>query len=63
MTYQAHEISNIFAVEKYFNKLSADDVSRRYFNGEKYQSSFLTQLHLLFSANSILSELRSFYPY
>jgi hypothetical protein len=63
MTYQPHELANLFFVEKYFNQLSTDDISRRFFNGEKYQSTFLSRLTLFFSAHSVISELRRFYPY
>ena len=48
---------------KYFNTLSSDDISRRYFNGEKYESTMLSRLRMFFSTDSILADLNKFYPY
>ncbi len=63
MTYQAHEFSNLGLAGKYFNQLNSDDISRRYYAGEKYSSNFLSKLKFLYATDSILSELYKFYPY
>lgn len=63
MTYQPHVLSNIGFAGKYFEKLPSDDISRRYFNGEKYESSLASKLKFLFATDSVLSELNKFYPY
>lgn len=63
MTYQPHALSNLGLAGKYFEKLPSDDISRRYFNGEKYESSLASKLKILFAADSLLAELNKFYPY
>lgn len=63
MTYQPHELSNLSLAGKYFSKLSSDDVSKRYYSGEKYVSNFTSRLKLLLATDSILAELHNFYPY
>ena len=63
MTQQRHDLSNINVAYTYLERLSSDDVSRRYAAGEKYASSVLNRLKLIFGIDSTLSELNNFYPY
>jgi hypothetical protein len=63
MTYQPHELSNLSLAGKYFNQLSSDDVSKRYYSGERYVSGLFTRIKLLFATDSSLAELDKFYPY
>jgi hypothetical protein len=63
MTYQPHVLSNLGFAGKYFEKLPSDDISRRYFNGEKYESSLASKVKILFAVDSVLAELNKFYPY
>lgn len=63
MTSPSHEIANLRLVQKYFESLPSDDISRRYAAGEKYQGTFLSRFKLFFSLDSTLSELNKFYPY
>lgn len=63
MTYQPHELSNLGLAGKYFNQLSSDDISKRYYSGEKYTSGFVARLRLLLGTDSVLAELSKFYPY
>lgn len=63
MTYQPHELSNLSLAGKYFSKLSSDDVSKRFYSGEKYVSSLTNRLKFLLATDSILAELNNFYPY
>ena len=63
MSLQVHELANLRLVEKYFEQLPSDDLSRRYYNGEKYETSLANRIMLLFSTRSIYDELHRFYPY
>jgi hypothetical protein len=63
MTYQPHELSNLSLAGKYFNQLSSDDISKRYFSGEQYASTFTGRLKYLLATDSVLAELHKFYPY
>lgn len=63
MAYQPHELSNLSLAGKYLNQLPSDDISRRFFSGEKYVPSFTNRLKFIFANDSILSELVKFYPY
>jgi hypothetical protein len=63
MTYQPHELSNLGLAGKHFNQLSSDDISKRYYSGEKYAASFIDRIKILFATDSILAELNKFYPY
>jgi hypothetical protein len=63
MTYQPHELSNLNLAGKYYSQLSSDDISKRYYSGEKYDSGFVSRLRLLFGIDSVLAELSNFYPY
>ena len=63
MTYQPHELSNLSLAGKYFSKLTSDDVSKRFYSGEKYVSSLTNRLKFLLATDSILAELHKFYPY
>jgi hypothetical protein len=63
MAYQPHELSNLNLVNKYFSKLPGDDISRRYFAGEKYVSSLVNRARIVLATDSYLSELTNFYPY
>lgn len=63
MTYQPHELSNLSLAGQYFSKLSSDDVSKRFYSGEKYVSNLTNRLKFLLATDSILAELNKFYPY
>lgn len=63
MTYQPHELSNLSLAGKYFSQLSSDDISKRYFSGEKYTAGFTNRIKFLLATDSVLSELSKFYPY
>lgn len=63
MTHPPHELSNLGVVRHYFNRLSTDDISRKYYAGEKYASSWANRLKFFFFTDSTLSELNHFYPY
>lgn len=63
MTYQPHELSNLSLAGQYFSKLSSDDISKRFYSGEKYASNLTNRLKFLLATDSILAELSKFYPY
>lgn len=63
MTYQPHDFSNLSLAGKYLNTLTTDDISRRYFSGDKYVSSLASRLKFFLFTDSVLSELNRFYPY
>lgn len=63
MAYQPHELSNLNLAGKYLSYLPSDDVSKRYFAGERYVSNITSRIKLLFAADSFLGELNNFYPY
>ena len=63
MSLQVHELANLRLVEKYFEKLPSDDLSRRYYSGEKYVSSFMSRTRLWFNTWSVYDELHNFYPH
>lgn len=63
MAYQPHELSNLSLAGKYFSQLSSDDISKRYYSGEKYTGGFTNRIKFLFAADSILAELNKFYAY
>lgn len=63
MSYVPHDLSNLKSPEQYLNKLPLDDISKKYFSGEKYESTFTNRLKIIFATGSILSELKKFYPY
>ena len=63
MTHQPHVLSNLNLAQKYFDSLPSDDVSRRYFSGEKFSSGWANKVKFFFSVDSILGELNRFYPY
>jgi len=63
MTHVPHDLNNLSLAKQYFDRLSADDLSRRYFSGEKYIPSFTNRLKFLLFTDSVLSELTRFYPY
>ena len=63
MSYQPHELSNQGFAGKYLSHLPSDDISKRYYAGEKYVSNLTSRVRLLFAADSVLGELNKFYPY
>lgn len=63
MASPTHPLGAPNIMEKYFNTLPANDISRRYYAGEKYESTFFNRIGLFFSVNSTLKELTNFYPY
>ena len=63
MTHQPHLFSNLFLAGQYFEKLPADDISRRYFAGEQYSTSWANRVKMLFATDSVLTELNRFYPH
>jgi len=63
MTHQPHELSNLWLFKNYFDRLSADDISRKFYAGEKYVSTIANRLKFFFFTDSTLAELNHFYPY
>lgn len=63
MTHQPHNLSNIGLALTYLETLPSDDVSRRFKDGEKYDSSWFNRVKTLLAIESTLHELSQFYPY
>jgi hypothetical protein len=63
MTYQPHELSNLGLAGKYFSQLSSDDISKRYYSGERYAPGLAARVRLWLGTDSVLAELSKFYPY
>ena len=63
MSLQVHELANLRLAEKYFEQLPLDDLSRRYYNGEKYVTSLPNRIKFWLSTRSTYDELIRFYPH
>lgn len=63
LTRQHHELSNLHLAGAHFSTLSTDDVSRQYFEGQRYISSFWSKFKTFFSIGHTANELAKFYPY
>lgn len=59
----AHVLDDQGLAGEYFKTLSSGDASKRYFNGEKYQSTLLNRVRLFLTVEDTLKELKQFYPY
>ena len=63
MAHQPHALSNLNIAQKYFDSLPSDDLSRKYYAGERFASGLVSRIKFFFSIDSYLGELNRFYPY